>query len=194
MVERKLYVTGGVGARHLAESFGQPHELPNDLAYCETCGAIASIMWSWRMLLATGQARYADLVERTLYNAVAGRRVAGRRPVLLREPAGEQRRAGISSCPAQAVVPRGLLPAECDASARLARRLCTPPATPRASSSTCTLRPVVARAPPSALKDAISVGRTGPPARSNATSARHVPLALRVPGWCSGASVARQRW
>jgi DUF1680 family protein len=70
MVEGKLYVTGGVGARHLAESFGQPHELPNDLAYGETCGAIASIMWSWRMLLATGQARYADLIEGTLYNAV----------------------------------------------------------------------------------------------------------------------------
>src|SRR5262245_55687940 len=70
MVEGKLYLTGGVGARHLAESFGQPYELPSDLAYSETCGAIASVMWSWRMLLATGQARYADLIERTLYNAV----------------------------------------------------------------------------------------------------------------------------
>ena len=70
MVERKLYITGGVGARHLAESFGQPYELPGDLAYSETCGGIASIMWSWRMLLATGQARYADIIERTLYNAV----------------------------------------------------------------------------------------------------------------------------
>jgi len=70
MVEHKLYITGGVGARHLAESFGQPYELPNDLAYSETCGAIASLMWSWRMLLATGQARFADLIERTLYNAV----------------------------------------------------------------------------------------------------------------------------
>ncbi len=70
MVEGKLYVTGGVGARHLAESFGQPYELPNDLAYSETCGAIASLMWSWRMLLATGEARFADLVERTFYNAV----------------------------------------------------------------------------------------------------------------------------
>ena len=70
MVEGKLYVTGGVGARHLAESFGQPYELPSDLAYGETCGGIASIMWSWRMLLATGDARYADLIERTLYNAV----------------------------------------------------------------------------------------------------------------------------
>ncbi len=70
LVRGKLYVTGGVGARHLSEAFGQPYELPNDLAYCETCGAIASVMWSWRMLLATGEARFADLIERTLYNAV----------------------------------------------------------------------------------------------------------------------------
>ncbi len=70
MVEGKLYVTGGVGARHHSEAFGHPYELPNDLAYCETCGAIASVMWSWRMLLATGEGRFADLIERTLYNAV----------------------------------------------------------------------------------------------------------------------------
>ena len=56
--------------RHLAEAFGHPYELPSDLAYSETCGAIASVMWSWRMLLATGQSRFADLIERTLYNAV----------------------------------------------------------------------------------------------------------------------------
>ena len=91
MTEGKLYVTGGVGARHLAESFGQHHELPNDLAYGETCGAIASIMWSWRMLLATGQPRYADLIERTLYNAVLVRGLPGRRGILLRESAGQQR-------------------------------------------------------------------------------------------------------
>ena len=70
LVSGKLYITGGVGARHLSEAFGRPYELPNDLAYCETCGAIASVMWSWRMLLATGEARFADLIERTLYNAV----------------------------------------------------------------------------------------------------------------------------
>jgi uncharacterized protein len=70
MVDGKLYVTGGVGARHLAEAFGQPYELPSDLAYSETCGAIASVMWSWRMLLATGASAFADLVERTLYNAI----------------------------------------------------------------------------------------------------------------------------
>jgi DUF1680 family protein len=70
MVEGKLYITGGVGARHHSEAFGHPYELPNDLAYCETCGAIASVMWSWRMLLATGESRFADLIERTLYNAI----------------------------------------------------------------------------------------------------------------------------
>jgi len=72
LVGYKLYVTGGVGSRHLAEALGQPYELPNDLAYCETCAAIASIMWNWRMLLATGESQFADLIERTLYNAVLG--------------------------------------------------------------------------------------------------------------------------
>ncbi len=72
LVAHKLYVTGGVGARHLAEAFGQPYELPSDLAYCETCGAIASVMWSWRMLLATGESRFADLIDRTLHNAILG--------------------------------------------------------------------------------------------------------------------------
>ncbi len=70
LVTAKLYITGGVGGRHLSEAFGQPYELPNDLAYCETCGALASVMWSWRMLLATGESRFGDLIERTLYNAV----------------------------------------------------------------------------------------------------------------------------
>ena len=70
LVTGKLYVTGAVGARHLAEAVGQPYELPNDLAYGETCAAIASFLWSWRMLLATGQARFAALMERTLYNAI----------------------------------------------------------------------------------------------------------------------------
>ncbi|MDP8924606.1 MAG: glycoside hydrolase family 127 protein [Chloroflexota bacterium] len=70
LVTRKLYVTGGVGSRHHAEAVGQPYELPNELAYCETCAAIASVLWCWRMLQATGEARFADLAERTLYNAV----------------------------------------------------------------------------------------------------------------------------
>ncbi|WP_414639561.1 glycoside hydrolase family 127 protein [Actinocrinis sp.] len=70
MVARKTYVTGGLGAHHDEEDFGDPYELPNERAYCETCAAVASVQWSWRMALMTGQAKYSDLVERTLYNAV----------------------------------------------------------------------------------------------------------------------------
>ncbi|MGH9107747.1 MAG: glycoside hydrolase family 127 protein [Acidimicrobiales bacterium] len=68
MVTAKTYLTGGVGSRHEDEAFGEAYELPPDRAYCETCAAIASIMWNWRMCLITGEARFAELVERTLYN------------------------------------------------------------------------------------------------------------------------------
>ncbi len=70
MTERKLYVTGGIGSRFDGEAFGNPYELPTDTCYCETCAAIASLMWNWRLLLLTGDGRYADLFERTLYNGV----------------------------------------------------------------------------------------------------------------------------
>jgi uncharacterized protein len=70
MTNEKMYVTGGLGARWDLEQFGDPYELPPDRAYAETCAAIGSIQWAWRMLLASGNARYADLIERTLYNAV----------------------------------------------------------------------------------------------------------------------------
>jgi DUF1680 family protein len=64
----KMHITAGFGARFVGESFGQSYELPSDRCYCETCAAIAGMMWNWRMLLATGEARYADLLERSLYN------------------------------------------------------------------------------------------------------------------------------
>jgi DUF1680 family protein len=68
----KTYVTGAHGSRHRDEAFGDPYELPPDRAYGETCAAIASFHWNWRMLLATGRHRYADEMERVLYNAIAG--------------------------------------------------------------------------------------------------------------------------
>jgi uncharacterized protein len=71
MVAAKTYLTGGVGSRHAQEAFGDRYELPPDRAYTETCAAIASIHWNWRLLLATGESRYADLIERTLYNGFA---------------------------------------------------------------------------------------------------------------------------
>lgn len=69
--EHKLYITGGLGSRHRGESFGDPYELPADRAYSETCAAIANLHWNWRMLLLDGEARYADEIERGLYNAIA---------------------------------------------------------------------------------------------------------------------------
>ncbi|HEU5333030.1 MAG TPA: beta-L-arabinofuranosidase domain-containing protein [Actinocrinis sp.] len=68
MAATKTYLTGGVGAHHEREDFGDPYELPSERGYCETCAAIASIQWSWRMALLTGDARYSDLIERTLFN------------------------------------------------------------------------------------------------------------------------------
>ncbi len=70
MVEAKMYINGSLGARWEGKSFGDPYELPTDRGYGETCAAIASMQWSWRLLLATGEAKYADLIERQLYNAV----------------------------------------------------------------------------------------------------------------------------
>jgi DUF1680 family protein len=64
----KMYLTAGLGARHFGESFGEAYELPSDTAYAETCATIANMMWNWRMLAITGEARYADLIESSLYN------------------------------------------------------------------------------------------------------------------------------
>jgi uncharacterized protein len=71
MVATKTYLTGGNGSRHSGESFGDRYELPPDRAYNETCAAIASFQWSWRLLLATGDRKYADHMERILYNGFA---------------------------------------------------------------------------------------------------------------------------
>ncbi|WP_433861849.1 glycoside hydrolase family 127 protein [Streptomyces sp. L7] len=69
---RRTYVTGGMGAHHEGESFGLDFELPPDRAYSETCAGVGSVMVNFRLLLATGESRYADAIERTLYNVVAG--------------------------------------------------------------------------------------------------------------------------
>lgn len=87
----KTLITGGMGSRFDGEGFGDPYELPSDQCYCETCAAIASVMWNWRMLLATGQGCYADLIERALFNnilaspALDGRHFFYINPLMLRE-------------------------------------------------------------------------------------------------------------
>ncbi len=65
-----MYVTGGVGARSQGESFGEAYELPNAQAYGESCAAIGNMMWNWRMLAASGEARFTDVIERALYNGI----------------------------------------------------------------------------------------------------------------------------
>ena len=70
-VARRTYVTGGQGSHHMDESYGDDWVLPPDRAYSETCAGVGSVMFAWRLLLAQGLPRYADLIERTLYNVVA---------------------------------------------------------------------------------------------------------------------------
>ena len=116
MVDGKTYITGGVGSDRAHEAFGAPFEIAPASAYAETCAAIASVFWNWRLLQATGEVRFADLLERTLYNGVlVGRRVRPLRVQLLEHA---PRHPG----PAPVVRLR-VLPAEPDAAARLAAHL-----------------------------------------------------------------------
>jgi DUF1680 family protein len=78
MVETKTYITGGLGSRWDLEAFGDPYELSTDRAYAETCAAVGGVQWAWRLLLATGDPRYADIAERMLLNGfLAGVSLSG---------------------------------------------------------------------------------------------------------------------
>jgi uncharacterized protein len=70
MTSTKMYVTGGVGSRSDGEAFGDAYELPNFRAYGESCAAIGNMMWNWRMLAVTGDAKFTDVMERALYNGI----------------------------------------------------------------------------------------------------------------------------
>ncbi|MGB3144266.1 MAG: beta-L-arabinofuranosidase domain-containing protein [Maribacter sp.] len=70
MVEKKMYITGGIGAKHEGESFGENYELPNLTAYNETCASIGDVYWNHRMHNLSGDAKYFDVIERTLYNGL----------------------------------------------------------------------------------------------------------------------------
>ena len=70
MVNYKLYITGGIGAKRDGEAFGDKYELPNLTGYAETCASIGSVLWNQRLFLLTGDSKYYDLIERTLYNGL----------------------------------------------------------------------------------------------------------------------------
>ncbi len=70
VVAKKLYVTGGIGSTGENEGFSADYHLPNADAYCETCASIANIFWNHRLFLMHGKAKYIDILEKTLYNAL----------------------------------------------------------------------------------------------------------------------------
>ena len=67
---KRIYITGGIGASSTGEAFGRNYELPNMSAYCETCAAIGNDFWNHRLFLLHGDAKYIDVMERTLYNGL----------------------------------------------------------------------------------------------------------------------------
>ena len=70
IVEKKLYITGGIGATNNGEAFGKNYELPNMSAYCETCAAIGNVYVNYRLFLLHGESKYYDVLERSLYNGL----------------------------------------------------------------------------------------------------------------------------
>jgi DUF1680 family protein len=70
VVERKMYVTGGIGPSASNEGFTVPYDLPNDTAYAETCAAIGMAFWNHRLFLMSGDGKYADVLERVVYNGL----------------------------------------------------------------------------------------------------------------------------
>ena len=68
VVYRNMYITGGIGSSHENEGFHMDYHLPNETAYCETCASVGMVFWNKRMNQLTGEGKYVDILERSLYN------------------------------------------------------------------------------------------------------------------------------
>jgi DUF1680 family protein len=179
--ERRTYVSGGLGSRHEGEAFGADFELPNARAYTETCAAIGAVMWDWRMLLATGDARYADTIEHTLINAVlpdcrsTGRRTSTRTRSKRTRPIDGNRG---SAAPAARPMSRAFwhsFPATSTPSRTMPSAFTsTPPGPHRFRSQT---------APPSPSDSRPTIPGTAR-SRSPRRQLGNYALRLRVPAWC----------
>jgi DUF1680 family protein len=78
LVGKNMYLTGGIGSSGQNEGFTKDYDLPNEHAYCETCASVGMILWNQRMNLMTGESKYIDVLERSLYNgALAGLSLSG---------------------------------------------------------------------------------------------------------------------
>ena len=105
IVNQKLYITGGIGASSSGEAFGRPYELPNMTAYNETCASVGNDFWNERMFLLTGDGKYVDVMERTLYNGlISGVALDGKtffypNPLESRGQHSRQPWFGVACCP-----------------------------------------------------------------------------------------------
>ena len=191
MVATKTYLTGALGSRHKDEAFGDPFELPPDRAYAETCAAIASTMLAWRLLLATGDPACADLIERTVYNAVLpslsteGTAFFYVNPLQRRThrtwtAPGDGERAPWYAC---ACCPPNLM--------RLIgswHQMLATDGRRRRPRPAVRLRGGRGGRPAAGADDGLSVGRRRP-GRDPRGAGRRADLAFRVPAWCSSATL-----
>jgi len=107
VVLANMYVTGGIGQSYTNEGFTHDYSLPNETAYCETCASVGMVLWNWRMNQFTEDAKYIDVLERSLYNgALAGLSLAGDRffyvnPLASAGTHHRQEWYGCACCPSQ---------------------------------------------------------------------------------------------
>lgn len=105
VVHRNMYITGGIGAQGKNEGFGIDFDLPNETAYCETCASVGMVFWNQRMNMLTGESKYIDVLEKSLYNgALDGLSLSGDRFFygnVLASSGNHQRREwfGTACCP-----------------------------------------------------------------------------------------------
>jgi DUF1680 family protein len=107
VVLRNMYITGGIGSSHHNEGFTEDYDLPNHDAYCETCASVGMVYWNWRMNQLSGDSKYVDVLERSMYNgALAGISLAGDRffyvnPLASHGNHHRQAWYGCACCPSQ---------------------------------------------------------------------------------------------
>jgi DUF1680 family protein len=107
VVLRNMYIIGGIGSSHTNEGFTEDYDLPNESAYCETCASVGMVLWNQRMFQFTGNAKYIDVLERSMYNgALAGISLSGDRFFYVNPLASDgnhHRQAwyGCACCPSQ---------------------------------------------------------------------------------------------
>lgn len=105
VVYRNMYITGGIGSSGSNEGFSVDYDLPNENAYCETCASVGMVLWNERMNLLTNDAKYIDVLERSLYNgALAGLSLSGDRffygnPLASKGGYGRSEWFGTACCP-----------------------------------------------------------------------------------------------